>query len=158
MLEADRSLVRLKQFFEPPVQPDLSCGVDGRCLADTSTYRSVIQRYDNLKQERPAYVQKKKIGVAMDNIPLYAYFFTPDAYENTVVITAGLHGNEKMGVWALLFFLRTLVDEEATLPALDDLRANTRLVVVPVVNPTGFTDGTRQNRNGVDLNRNFDYR
>lgn len=63
-----------------------------------------------------------------------------------------------MNVWALLLFLRILAREGAETPALKDLRTNTRLVVVPVANPTGFADDTRQNRNGVDLNRNFGYR
>jgi predicted deacylase len=96
--------------------------------------------------------------MATDRTPLHAYYFAPESYENTVIVTAGLHGNERLAVWALFLFLRHLSAEGEDIPALTDLRTNTRLVVVPVANPTGFSDTTRQNRNGVDLNRNFDHR
>jgi predicted deacylase len=96
--------------------------------------------------------------VATDEMPLHAYFFVPDSYENTVIVSAGLHGSERLAVWALFLFLRHVSAQGNENPALRDLRMNTRSVVVPVANPTGFTDTTRQNRNGVDLNRNFDYR
>lgn len=121
MLEADRSSVRLKTFFEPPTQPDLSCAAEGECLPDTSTYRGVIQRYDRLKQEHSTYIRKQTVGTATDGVPVHAYYFAPEGYENTVLVTAGLHGNEKMGVWALLFFLRILAREAAETPALRDL-------------------------------------
>lgn len=96
--------------------------------------------------------------MATDRTPLHAYYFAPESYANTVVVTAGLHGHERLAVWALFLFLRHLSAEGEDVPVLTDLRTNTRLVIVPVANPTGFTDTTRQNRNGVDLNRNFDYR
>jgi len=156
--EADWSSVRLEPFFEPPAQPNLSDGSGRVSLADTSTYHGVLQGYDRLKEAHPSYIRKRVLGKATDGVPVYAYYLTPGTYENTVLVTAGLHGNEKMSVWSLLFFLRILAREGAETSALKDLRTNIRLVVVPVANPTGFTDDTRQNRNGVDLNRNFGYR
>lgn len=156
MLEVTRQPVRLTTFFEPPEQPGLSRLLEVSVSA--STYKDITRRYDTLMAEHSAYIRKKTLGTGTAGVPVHAYYFTPEGYENTVLVTAGLHGNEKMGVWALLFFLRILAREGAETLALKDLRADTRLVVVPVANPTGFTDDTRQNRNGVDLNRNFDFR
>lgn len=63
-------------------------------------------------------------------------------------IFAGVHGDEPAGVLALCDFVR----------ALDALPAHGRgyeLHVYPLVNPTGFEDGTRHARSGRDLNRQF---
>lgn len=61
---------------------------------------------------------------------------------------AGVHGDEPAGCAALVKFLLALVDEPARGEGYD-------LFVYPVVNPTGLEDGTRENRAGQDLNREF---
>jgi len=149
--------VQLANFYTPPRQPDLS-SESARVTSWSTTYDGIIRRYDSLRVDHSGYITKQTLGTATDRTPLYAYYFEPESHENTVIVTAGLHGNERLAVWALFLFLRHLSEEGEKVPALKDLRTSTRLVVVPVANPTGFTDTTRQNRNGVDLNRNFDYR
>jgi hypothetical protein len=70
---------------------------------------------------------------------------TPDF---KVGIFAGVHGDEPAGVFALCDFVR----------ALDDSAVRGRgyeLHVYPLVNPTGYEDGTRHSRSGKDLNREF---
>ncbi len=61
---------------------------------------------------------------------------------------AGVHGDEPAGCAALVEFLVTLAAEPARAAGYD-------LFVYPIVNPTGFADGTRVNRAGKDLNREF---
>ena len=61
-----------------------------------------------------------------------------------VAISAGVHGDEPAGVWALL----SLVAD-----GLLDARYSYRLW--PCFNPTGFTAGTRANAEGIDVNRSF---
>lgn len=61
---------------------------------------------------------------------------------------AGVHGDEPAGCAALVKFLLALVAEPARGEGYD-------LFVYPVVNPTGLEDGTRENRSGKDLNREF---
>ncbi|WP_043588894.1 M14 family zinc carboxypeptidase, partial [Geminisphaera colitermitum] len=60
----------------------------------------------------------------------------------------GLHGDEPASVDALLVFAERL----ATDPT---LATGYELTIYPVINPTGLEDGTRVNRAGVDLNREF---
>lgn len=61
---------------------------------------------------------------------------------------AGVHGDEPAGGAALVEFLVSL--------AADPERARGyELFVYPIVNPTGCEDGTRHNRAGRDLNREF---
>jgi murein peptide amidase A len=61
-----------------------------------------------------------------------------------VSISAGVHGDEPAGVWALL----SLVSD-----GLLDPRYSYRLW--PCFNPTGFAAGTRTNAEGTDVNRTF---
>jgi predicted deacylase len=61
---------------------------------------------------------------------------------------AGLHGDEPAGCDALVRFLVELAEAP-------ELAIGYDLVVYPVCNPTGFEDSTRNNRAGVDMNREF---
>ena len=61
-----------------------------------------------------------------------------------VTISAGVHGDEPAGVWALLSLVRD---------RLLDPRFSYRLW--PCFNPTGFDAGTRTNAEGLDVNRSF---
>ncbi|MDB6164879.1 MAG: peptidase, partial [Lacunisphaera sp.] len=61
---------------------------------------------------------------------------------------AGLHGDEPAGCAALVEFAAALTAEP-------ERAAGYELWFYPVVNPTGYEDGTRHNRAGKDLNREF---
>jgi len=61
---------------------------------------------------------------------------------------AGVHGDEPAGCAALAQFLHALAAEPHR-------AAGYELWVYPVVNPTGYAAGTRVNRAGKDLNREF---
>ena len=61
---------------------------------------------------------------------------------------AGVHGDEPAGCTALVEF--------ATAIAADPKRATGyELFIYPIVNPTGYERGTRENHTGFDLNREF---
>ncbi len=61
---------------------------------------------------------------------------------------AGIHGDEPAGCVALVEFLIELLHQPEVALGYD-------LVVYPLCNPTGYEDGTRFSRAGVDLNREF---
>ncbi len=63
-------------------------------------------------------------------------------------LCALLHGDEPAGAVALEHFLLQVAQQPA-------LAAGYELVVYPLCNPTGYEDGTRHNRAGADLNREF---
>jgi hypothetical protein len=65
-----------------------------------------------------------------------------------LAIFAGIHGDEPAGVLALVDFLKAL--EETPW-----FGRSYRIYMYPLVNPTGYEDGTRQARCGKDLNREF---
>ncbi|MGA3006717.1 MAG: succinylglutamate desuccinylase/aspartoacylase family protein [Opitutaceae bacterium] len=61
---------------------------------------------------------------------------------------AVLHGDEAAGALALASLAQTLADDPSVARGYD-------LVFYPICNPTGCEDGTRHNRAGADLNREF---
>ena len=67
-----------------------------------------------------------------------------DSRQPVVTISAGIHGDEPAGVWALL---------SLAADGLLDPRYAYRLW--PCFNPTGFEAGTRTNAEGTDINRTF---
>ncbi len=67
----------------------------------------------------------------------------------TVLLIAGIHGNEPAGIP----LLSTLLDEA---PSLQSALQNRTVVMLPCINPDGVFHQRRTNLNHVDLNRNFD--
>jgi hypothetical protein len=70
-----------------------------------------------------------------------------NAYAKNIFLSAGLHGDEPAGVYALLGFFENKAKEY------DD---KLNFFAIPCINPFGFEYDIRQNHNQVDLNRNFD--
>lgn len=72
-----------------------------------------------------------------------------------ILITSGVHGEEKGAVYGLMNFVKILMD---SVPSSAKIILNTFDVdIIPCVNPWGFNNETRENYNGVNLNRNFSY-
>jgi len=83
----------------------------------------------------------EEYGHSRDGVALRA--FLPESGPTAGLLVAAQHGEE--AVTALL--ARRLLERVSG--------DATRWVVVPVANPDGLINGTRQNAAGVDLNRNF---
>ncbi len=64
--------------------------------------------------------------------------------EKTVLIIGVFHGDEPQGEFLIRKFMETKKDS-----------CKNRTLIIPCLNPDGKILGTRQNSNGVDLNRNF---
>lgn len=79
--------------------------------------------------------------------PLQAFAWG-DASLPAVYVLAGVHGDEPGGVEAALHLLEALADGVVPL-------TRHHLRVLPCLNPSGLADGTRANRIGQDINRQF---
>lgn len=66
-------------------------------------------------------------------------------FEKTVVFSAGIHGDEIAGPYAVLQFLAEYKEVDPSI----------RIILFPVVNPYGFDRGIRQNAFRQDINRRF---
>jgi len=85
---------------------------------------------------------------AVNDYPIH--LFQLESFTHTpkkILITGGVHGDEPAGVEAVLQFLA---------------RDNTELlkrfsfIVIPCVNPYGYVHETRENSDGIDINRSFE--
>ncbi len=64
-----------------------------------------------------------------------------------ILLSAGVHGDEPAGVEAVL---RLLESEQR------EMLEPFSFTIVPCVNPSGYVDNTRANRQGADINRSFE--
>lgn len=132
-------------------------------VPETRTEETYEQFYawvlDKLKDENSNYITKTLLGKDSSNtFNIYRYDFTPTNYERTILILSNVHGNEYTSFFGLCRFLENIVKCSEEDYLLNYLRTRVRIVTIPIVNPWGFVNNNRRNSNGVDLNRNADYR
>ena len=70
------------------------------------------------------------------------------------LLTAGVHGLERIGTRVVNSYLKTLISLAQWDETVHDLLAKVRFIVIPVLNPIGMYMSKRSNGNGVDLMRN----
>lgn len=71
------------------------------------------------------------------------------------LLSSGIHGNESATPLYLYRFVRDVLEGHNVPNA---FREGAILHVLPVINPWGLDHSNRHNENGVDINRNFDWR
>lgn len=74
-------------------------------------------------------------------------FKTDIEVDKYLYLIGGTHGDEVEGVYVLQKLFEWLKEDHA----MEDLP----IVVIPILNPDGYRDGTRVNSHAVDLNRNY---
>jgi hypothetical protein len=77
-----------------------------------------------------------------DDGPLCAW--TRPASGPVIYLSAGIHGDEPAGPLALLELMRA-----------DEFRDGIHWRICPAINPTGLAAGSRENAQGMDLNRDY---
>lgn len=112
-------------------------------------------------------------GTADRALPIYAYrhnipingMSTGETLKK-IVLTSGVHGNEKGAAYALYEIVKAITSAEDNL--LKTVFAKYQIDIIPICNPYGWNDSIgsteydaeqnkgRLNARGVDLNRNFD--
>ena len=72
-----------------------------------------------------------------------------------IVITAGIHGRERNVSYAAYYLFKAILENPNNIEALDILKTNFHIIVIPVASPSGFIDNTYENRSGMNINRDF---
>lgn len=138
------------EFWRAPLQEEINDKTNW-------TYAQFIEQYENLRNKNPEYITKNIIiNDTSGAYPIYEYVFTPKSYDQTIFLTAGMHGDEFYGYWGLYRLLNTMCEQNSGNSQFNKLRNNVRIVVIPVVNPWGMENFTRRNSRDVNCNRNFD--
>jgi hypothetical protein len=98
-------------------------------------------------------VKEKIIGHSVQGREILAMFIG-NGHRNAI-IDGSMHGNEKIGTFACIRTAELLVQCYRSDQYWKLKLANYTVIIVPVVNPDGFVHNTRENANGVNLNRQF---
>jgi len=108
------------------------------------SYTGVSQRIEALSNQK---IHVETVG-SIGPYPVYHVLLRGDTdAPHRILLTAGVHGNEPSGVEAVLRFLEK--DH-------GDLLNHFEFSIIPCVNPEGYVQDTRENGQGVDINRAFE--
>ncbi len=131
-------------------------------------FSAVYGVYDDLCAAYPNYVTKRELplhtvdlGDGKEPIDVWCYDFTPptpvgsNAELCKIFYCSGTHGGEATPPIIGARFFKDLCENWKSQDLLRPLRFNCKFTVIPMVNPYGFANGTKNNERGVNLNRNF---
>lgn len=144
-----------------------------------SNYRQfadIITYFNDIAAARPDIASMSDVGDSLQSNDIYALTITgPDTPQNpradrpVVLWNGGQHAREWVSPMTVSYLASKFVDDYGSDPRVTDLVDNTRIVIVPVMNPDGYLYSWsnerfwRKNRRnnggsfGVDLNRNWGY-
>lgn len=146
--EADSALTNAAQFHE-----FIQCH-KGQLKTYVPEYleldKIIFQNQDVIQVDVLAHVPVNNITLPIPQLIIG----NPDTSKTTLIITAAIHGVERIGTQALLAWLQSLVQRYRW----DGLwrsqfEEEVAIVILPMVNPVGMYLNTRANGNGVDINR-----
>lgn len=95
-------------------------------------------------------VDLKVVGRSVLDKPIQ--MFTVGSGKTKILLWSQMHGNESTTTKAFIDVINFLLSEE---PEAVSLRSSLTFFCIPMLNPDGSTLYTRENANGVDLNRDF---
>lgn len=125
---------------------------------------AVYAKYDALMAANSHYITKVDCGMASDGAtPIYVYHFKePEPHYNgtwsetkpVILVVSGVHPTEQSGVWSMYYAMEEITNNKKLL----DIRRNLHIIVMPMINPTAFTDSTYGVRNpdGIQVHYNFE--
>lgn len=89
------------------------------------------------------------IGSSESNVPIRSVQFGSGTKK--ILIWTQMHGNESTGTKALFDFFNSIIG--STSPIFKEILENCTLLCIPMLNPDGSFNYTRENANNIDLNR-----
>ncbi len=125
------------------------------------SYQEIIDLADSLESEFPAICKKYIFGTSLGGRQLAALKISDnvetDEYEAEVMFDGGIHGDEIGAAENVIRFARDICIDYGSNSTITDLIDNREIWLYLMVNPDGRVAMTRQNNNGVDLNRDWGY-
>jgi len=120
------------------------------------SYDAIWRTLSRIAAEHPDVVTLETIGESCEQRPIPAVRVCGDeSSAPKALFVGGIHGNEKVGVAAVLRLIEVLALGYRSAPKVRGLVNHREAWLVPVINPDGYERSRRRNARGVDLNRNF---
>lgn len=105
---------------------------------------------ESILEELPISITKDIIGTSEQGIPIYKISFGTGTKK--VLLWSQMHGNESTGTKAVFDFIN-FIQAHSGLPTVKQIMNNIQIHIIPMLNPDGALSYTRENSNGIDLNR-----
>ncbi|OPX17552.1 hypothetical protein BXT86_05875 [candidate division WOR-3 bacterium 4484_100] len=125
------------------------------------TYDQVYAVLDSFATNYPDICRLDTIGFSVQGRAIWAMRVTDnpqiEEQEPEIRLAGNMHGDENIGTEITLYFLRYLLTNYSSNPQVQNLVNNREFWILPTLNPDGKVAVTRQNANGVDLNRDYGY-
>lgn len=128
----------------------------------TSLFDKLVKQYPN--HARVGSIGKSSKGKDLKYIEISHNVLEDSPLRPKVKLVGNMHGDETVGREILIYFAQYLLHSYDTNTTTQEIINNTRLYILPTMNPDGFeiaTEGScdnspgRSNGNRVDLNRDF---
>ena len=120
------------------------------------TYDEHIAFLSDLAAQYPTLAQTVDLGQSVEGRTLLAIRITgPGDHKVGLLYHGAQHGNEQAGAMLVAYTANHLLTNYATDPEIQSLVDNVEWYLLPIMNPDGYERYTRENRNWVDLNRNW---
>ncbi|WP_250162216.1 M14 family metallopeptidase [Psychrobacter sp. WY6] len=147
-------------FIDLGVQTDRFRYPSGANTYNTDTILNEF--YEPLLADYPTHVTKNTLGKDSSGLyDIYEYVFEPDNYEQTILLTSGMHPTERVPPFALGLLINEVYRNPSKHEGLAYLKNKVKIVVIPVVNPWSMNAENKvepdnyANFRGVNPNRNF---
>lgn len=141
-----------------PSPPDYPVGPRGG-LGQYHDYAEVTSALQDFASAYPSLTRLVSLGESVQGRDLWAILITDnplvDEIEPEFKYVSTMHGNEPVGTEMCLYFIDHLLSNYGGDSTITNLVNNTAIWILPLMNPDGLEDGTRENANGFDLNRSF---
>jgi len=153
-------LERLKETGYPlrEIEPRTQ-GFELMALGGYHNYATLTDELNIYAETYPEICRLYTVGQSVQGRELWAILITdnPDDEEDEPEFkyVSTMHGNEPLGTEMCLYFIDLLLTEYGTDERITNLVDSTAIWIVPLMSPDGLESGTRNNANGVNLNRNF---
>ncbi len=122
-------------------------------------YTDVETALANAESQYPALCKRVNLGISVQGRTLWALCISNNVNvqsdEPEVCLISTMHGDEPVGTENLLNLITLLTTQYNIDSRVTNIVNSVELWIVPVMNPDGYMAATRENSNGIDLNRNF---
>ncbi len=121
----------------------------------------VYTKYDEFVANHPAHWSRTLGTNETTGLPVYQYEYVPEQLKNynevypEILVITGTHGDEKQSIAATMRFFEDLTENWQGNELLKTLRRNLKFTVIPCLNVWGVDNHSRDNANGVNINRDF---